>query len=137
MELIYIVDDDQANNFLCKLVLEDCGINPSIVQSFYKVKDVLEALNQATSESRKFPDLLLLDINLPGIDGWDFLKEYKNFPQHIRSNTKIFLLSSSIFPEDYERAKSCQEVIDFIPKPLTTELMQEILDTYFSSKVQL
>jgi CheY-like chemotaxis protein len=133
MQMVYIIDDDKANNFLCRLVLEDCGITSESVQSFYQVNDALNTLHHSIEISANFPDLILLDINLPGADGWDFLNTFKKFPEQSRQRTKIFMLSSSIFPEDVERSKSYPEVIEFLPKPLTSELVERILMEHFAS----
>jgi two-component system chemotaxis response regulator CheY len=132
MEQVYIIDDDKANNFLCRLVLEDVGINQH-VHSFYLVNDALNALKQAIEISSSFPDLILLDINLPGADGWDFLNVFRNFPQEYKIQSKVFLLSSSIYPDDQERANEYPEILEFLPKPLTIELVERIKQQYFAA----
>ncbi len=131
MEQIYIIDDDKANNYLCRLVLEDTGINKN-VYSFYLVNDALNALKQSIEADSAFPDMVLLDINLPGLDGWDFLAEFRKFPEECKSNSKIFLLSSSVYPDDEERAKSYPEILEFLPKPLTIEVVERIKQQYFA-----
>jgi CheY-like chemotaxis protein len=132
MEQVYIIDDDKANNYLCKLVLEDYGVKPHIVYSFYQVNEALNTLQHAIEVSANFPDLILLDINLPGADGWDFLNNFRTFPEENRSQTKIFMLSSSIYPDDLERSKSYPEIIEFLPKPLTSELVERIMQEHFA-----
>jgi len=132
MEQVYIIDDDKANNFLCRLVLEDVGIN-QYVHSFYLVNDALNALKQAVEITSPFPDLILLDINLPGADGWDFLNSFRNFAEEQKQQTKIFLLSSSIYPDDEERAKEYPEILEFLPKPLTIEVVERIKQQYFAA----
>ncbi|MBX2903015.1 MAG: response regulator [Chitinophagales bacterium] len=133
MEQVFIIDDDKANNYLCKLVLEDCGIKPQTVYSFYLVNEALNTLHHAVEVNANFPDLILLDINLPGADGWDFLTHFRNFPIPLREHTKIFMLSSSIYPDDIERSKTYPEIIEFLPKPLTTELVERIVSEHFSN----
>lgn len=132
MEQVYIIDDDKANNFLCKLILEDYGVKPQIVYSFYQVNEALETLKHAIEVSANFPDLILLDINLPGADGWDFLNIFRTFPEENRNQTKIFMLSSSIYPDDIERSKSYPEIIEFLPKPLTLETVGRIMQEHFA-----
>lgn len=135
MEQVYVIDDDKATNYLCKLILEDCGVSTNIVHSFYLVNEALIALQLAIEASMDFPDLILLDINLPGIDGWDFLERYRKFPIEKRKHSKIFMLSSSIYPEDEERSKHYPEVLEFIPKPLSQEIAEGILEKYFDGDV--
>lgn len=131
MEQVYIIDDDKANNFLCRLVLEDSGINKG-VHSFYLVNTALDTLKQAVEINAAFPELILLDINLPGADGWDFLHAFRKFPEECKNSTKIFLLSSSIYPDDAEKAKDFPEVVEFLPKPLTVEEVERLKKQYFA-----
>lgn len=131
MEQIYIIDDDKANRYLCTIVLEDCGVNINNVHSFCMVKDALNTLYHAIEISASFPDVIFLDINLPGADGWNFLTNFRKFPNDARKNTKIFMLSSSIYPDDMERAKSFPEIVEFLSKPLSTEMVEHILVQHF------
>ena len=132
MEQIYIIDDDKANRYVCTIVLEDCGVNVNNVYSFCMVKDALNTLEHAMEIAANFHDIIFLDINLPGADGWSFLTNFRKFPEEARKHTKIFMLSSSIYPDDMERSKSFPEIVEFLSKPLSTEMVEHILVQHFA-----
>jgi CheY-like chemotaxis protein len=73
------------------------------------------------------PDVILLDINMPIMDGWDFLEWFKEFKENLVKAIPIFMVSSSIDWRDIEKAKSYEEVIDYMSKPLTDGNFFEII----------
>ena len=119
-----IIDDDRANNFLCKIVLEDAKFAKSI-DSFIWAEEALAHLKDAAL-SHDMPDVIFLDISMPRMDGWGFLEVYTKMPAEIRAKTKLFMLSSSMYDKDIMRARSYDDVVDFIAKPMTIELLDQI-----------
>ncbi|MBP6731460.1 MAG: response regulator, partial [Chitinophagales bacterium] len=96
--LTYIVEDDKANNYLCKMTLDEVGITN--VRSFLRAELALADLRNMVENKEEFPSLILLDINMPAMDGWAFLNEYRNFPNEARAKTTIYLFSTSDHPRD-------------------------------------
>ena len=131
-QVIYIIDDDKANNYLTKLMLEDAGL--SNFRQYRMGKDALDELERLCQEgiTEELPTLILLDINMPAMDGWAFLLEFRKLPQTHLSKTKIYLLTSSDYPGDYEKAKQYPEISDFLEKPLTEEVAKWLKEKYFS-----
>ncbi|HWB63955.1 MAG TPA: response regulator [Chitinophagales bacterium] len=129
--VIYIIDDDKANNFLTRLMLEDAGL--SNFKQYRFAQEALDELQRICNENQpdEFPYVILLDINMPAMDGWSFLLEYRKLPTGFSSKAKIYLLSSSDYPGDYEKAKDYPEVIDFLEKPLTEEVAKWLKEKYF------
>lgn len=130
--VIYIIDDDKANNFLTRLMLEDAGMS-----NFRQFRLAEEALNELAKifdgrTEEEYPSLILLDINMPAMDGWSFLDEYRKLPAEFTSLPKIYLLSSSDYPGDHEKAKGYPEVVDFIEKPITEDVAKWLKEKYFS-----
>lgn len=118
---ILLIDDDPSVNFLNKLIIERASIQAEI-----KVHtDASEALEEISSNARS-PKMILLDINMPIMDGWEFAKQYEQLPENIRSS-KIFILSSSINPTDREKANESPVIHGFYSKPLTTEIINELV----------
>lgn len=130
--VVYIIDDDKANNFLTKIMLEDAGIFNS--RQFRLAGDALQELQRVYDAklTEEYPLIILLDINMPLMDGWGFMEEFRKFPEEQRHVSKIFLLSSSDYHGDKERAKDFPEVVDFLNKPVTDEVANWLKEKYFS-----
>lgn len=116
MKKVVLIDDDTVNNFITKLTLERNQL-AEVIQECVNGKEGLTYLNALCCESdiRK-PDYILLDINMPGIDGWQFLSEY----QHLKDDCKapVYILTSSDHEDDLDKARLYQEVKGYITKPL-------------------
>ncbi|MEM7370953.1 MAG: response regulator [Bacteroidota bacterium] len=109
---VWLIDDDPLTNFIHSTLLNhyDASIE---VKEFSFAGDALNALKNEANR----PDLIFLDINMPEIDGWDFLDSF----QPMKINTRLIMVSSSIYIEDIKRAKSYEAVENFVSKPLTIE----------------
>ncbi|MFM2306069.1 MAG: hypothetical protein RLZZ367_738 [Bacteroidota bacterium] len=131
--LTYIVEDDKANNFLCRMTLEEVGITN--VRSFLRAEMAIADLKNMVETGEKFPSLILLDINMPAMDGWAFLNEFRNFPDVAKAKTTIYLFSTSDHPKDVEKAQAYPEVLDFLAKPLSEEVANGLKEKYFSPRI--
>jgi CheY-like chemotaxis protein len=124
---IFLIDDDTLTNFLNQTIIRRVGYNNEI-QAFEKPAFALDALQQLTSANdAPFPEMILLDVNMPQMNGWDFLEEYEKLPLQAIAKTKVYIVSSSINNRDIEKSKTYKTVSGFISKPLDTEKMNEIL----------
>lgn len=126
LKRILLIDDDDDNNFIHKLIIEDTGWNIQ-VNTVLSVKEALQYL-----ESGENPELIFLDINMPLLNGWDFLEEYKNLQSGDKKNSVIVLLTSSVNMNDENKALSFKEVAAYKNKPLTVDLLQELFQKYFN-----
>lgn len=127
--LIYLVDDDKGNNFLTRVMLEDAGyIGQSV--SFQSANEALQSLLNAITSKSKLPSFIMLDINLPGMDGWEFIDEFSKLNPEATSTISIHMLSSSVNPADESRARKHPSVTSFLPKPLSEEDAQLILSPW-------
>ena len=93
---------------------------------FINGTQIIQYLRDRANESEQIPDVMLLDINMPQIDGWKFLEEFKMLKQMLKKTIKIYLTSSSIDPKDIDRAKQEPDLADYIIKPLTIDLTKKI-----------
>ena len=121
---ILLIDDDAAANYLSKELLESLNAAKEIEIA----ENVLRALKMISQED--CPDIVFLDIKMPGLDGFDFLDKLKKLT--LSKNVKIVMLTSSLRPEDKLRAFSYKAVVDYLEKPLTPEKVQMIATTFLN-----
>lgn len=127
---VLIVDDDEDDILLHKETFDDLGMSPII----YTAKDGLEALEMLKTKTLggnsdyMSPDLMILDINMPRMNGIEFLAEYKKLPAIKKSNVVIMMVTTSSYPEDKNKALKSGIVQYYLNKPLTPNLLKEVLD---------
>ena len=127
LQHILIVDDDQINNLFSQIILEDenvCNM-VSVCQSTIEALELLRSMSSNTEAP--FPDLILLDINMPELDGFDFLERYHLLGYNEQYNTAISMFSTSDDPAHVERVKQYSSVVGFIQKPLSKASLQQLL----------
>ena len=129
---ILLVDDDDISNFINQRVVLNCNIADYV----HVVKNVLEALafirkqcNQS-NDTPKCPDVVLLDVKMPIMDGFEFLLEFETTEKHLIDIIKIILLTSSNNPSDIERAKEFT-IAGYINKPLTADKLNEVFSQLY------
>jgi two-component system chemotaxis response regulator CheY len=126
-DLIMIVDDDPLNNQICELIIKKIKKDMR-VRIFQEPADALKAIGSEYSDPKSYiSTVLLLDINMPDLDGWDFLDCFKNFEYHIQKQFVTYMVSSSGDPRDKRRAEESILVEDFVCKPLSLEWFRQIL----------
>lgn len=124
---VLIIDDDQINNFLCEKVMELCDFSKEVhtCESVQTGLDYLKELKINNPE--QYPDLLFLDINMPVSTGWDFLEMYKDWVKDpVTDSLKIYMLSSSVYEEDINRAEKHPLVTQYITKPLSEVILKKL-----------
>ena len=131
---ILCVDDDQITLMLCKKVIERATFANEIItlqngeEAFNYFKDLSVAIANKTEV--EYPKLVFLDLNMPVMDGWEFLDSYlANKFQNVFS-TNFIVLSSTIDPLDYMKSKTYPFVIDFIAKPITKEMLETLKERF-------
>ncbi len=122
---ILIIDDDQVNNFLFSRMVQTVGISEK-AETVTSGRQGLVLLEEKIASGEPLPKVIFLDINMPLMNGWEFLEKYKEMPSSIRSQINLYMLSSSVYPEDINKAKSYEDVVDYITKPLTKEILLKI-----------
>ncbi len=113
-----IVDDDPVNNFLSKLELKKSLGEVDVLAFESPAVALIYIETEFEQQQAKEKITLLLDLNMPVISGWEFLDKFESFPETIKNQFDIYIVSSSIDPVDIERAKANPLVIDFVEKPL-------------------
>jgi two-component system, chemotaxis family, chemotaxis protein CheY len=124
--IIALVDDDKIFQLTASKTIKSTAISDKILQ-FLNGEEALKFLRQNISDPATLPDYIFLDINMPYIDGWMFLDDYQLLKSKITKPISIYMVSSSIDPRDIERAKTNQNVKDYVIKPVTREKFLELL----------
>ncbi len=121
-DCVLLVDDDRATNFLNKRLLDRMGIVRTICVA-RNGEEAMEYLMKALAGERDFPtpDIILLDINMPLVNGWEFMDRYEEMPDDFKNSTAIYMLSTSLRESDLTKAEEHPLVRGFLPKPLTAE----------------
>ena len=125
---ILSVEDDTTTHLLNKLYLDEAKFCENYIEVLNGQLALNYFINLAEEEDdlSKVPELILLDLNMPLMDGWEFLELFeKEFPQYVE-RTKVYVLSSSINPHDKERALNEKSVCGFIEKPLDFEQIERL-----------
>ena len=122
-----LIDDNPHDNFFHERAIKAYD-KSDIVITKESGTEALEYLNTGTDPHS---DLIFLDINMPGMNAWEFLKRYDLLDKTKKSQPIIIMLTTSANPFDLEKAKQWDSVSDFITKPLTKEKMKVIADKYF------
>ncbi len=129
---VLIIDDDTINNFVCSRIIKLSGLSDK-VECVLSADDGMAILENNISNADGLPDLVFLDINMPGKNGWDFLDKFKQMKPKLPKRVLIFMLSSSLYREDVEHSRVYDEVSDYITKPLAVDRLKELKEKYFSS----
>jgi CheY-like chemotaxis protein len=133
LKRVILIDDDQVNNFVCESIIKTERFADEVI-SFECAEHALQHLKKVTSDCpEEFPDLIFLDINMPGMDGWSFIDEYRQLPEDLTNYCSLFMLSSAVDRKDILSAKSHKEVKDFFSKPLSPEILSFIKDEFISN----
>jgi CheY-like chemotaxis protein len=135
LSCILLVDDDEPTNFLHRIIIKKAGLDVH-VQSTFSGEDALDYLTckgQYSSNMPNFPKpgIILLDINMPGINGWEFLTEYNKLPIEQKADVLVAMLTTSLNPDDEQRAGNEKDLAGFLRKPLTIEMLKGLVSKYW------
>lgn len=139
LDLILCVDDDPITLMLCKKIICKTSFSNEIItaQNGEEAIHYFDTIKQTDSnnKTKKSPQLIFLDLNMPVMGGWEFLECFSHIDYSDFSTTKVVVLSSTIDPEDLKRAKKYPMVIDFLPKPITLSILDYLTNKMDQAKI--
>ncbi|WP_121667330.1 response regulator [Mesonia aquimarina] len=127
LKLTCIIDDDPIYVFGIQKVMDVINFCESTL-IFKNGRDALDNLSSIIENNENIPDVILLDLNMPIMDGWEFLDEFIKIPSP--KKVYIYVISSSIDPKDVNRVKRYQDVKNYIIKPVGPEQLSTILKDF-------
>jgi CheY-like chemotaxis protein len=136
LNCILLVDDNPADNEFHRIKIKKADVcnQIKVVTSGQAALDYLHKSGEpGQAEEFPKPDLIYLDINMPGMNGFEFLEEYKKLDENLKSKVVIVMLTTSLNPDDRERALSTKQVTEFQNKPLTIETLHDIIEKHFKA----
>lgn len=129
---VLCIDDDPITLVLCEMVIKKAGFAKEVLTA-KNGKEGLALFSAHFSKNNTLPRpdpplVIFLDLNMPVMNGWDFLEDYEMKYADRLPDTKVVIVSSTVNPEDFSRANKYSLVVDFINKPLTTEGLEDLMD---------
>lgn len=120
-----VVDDDDIYIYGIKKMLKRNPLCKEL-KTFRNGEEALTFFKDLTIHPKDIPDIIILDINMPVMDGWEFLEEFIPLRPKLQKEVVVYMVSSSIDIHDIERAKNISAVSDYIVKPITEEKLAEL-----------
>jgi len=126
---VFLIDDDPMSNLINRSLLRKYHWQAEAV-IFNDGPGALQALRELAAKGELWPEVILLDMEMPAYDGWDFMADYGQLPEHYISRCLLYMLSSSINPHDIGKARSLPLLKAYLTKPLTLAGLNQIQEEY-------
>lgn len=120
-----IIDDDEIYLFSVKKVIEVNQLSDTVLE-FRNGQDALDFFLESAGRKQELPDVILLDINMPVMNGWEFIEAFRKIKPTLPKEIMLYVVSSSVDRQDVEKAKSFTSVNDYLMKPLTVSQLKNI-----------
>jgi CheY-like chemotaxis protein len=127
---IMLIDDSESDNYYHEIIIKRNNSADKIIIK-ESGEQALDYLRSAKQNGDPNPDLIFLDINMPGMSGWQFLEHYNQLDKELQGKVIVVMLTA--YDDHYDRQKStrCEGLIKYKTKPLTKEMLDEVYDTHF------
>lgn len=130
-----IIDDDPIFVYGTKRVMKEVDFTEKIVV-YNNGQDAIDGLTETVNDGDNIPPVVFLDLNMPIMNGWEFLEEFNKLPEEAIAGVTIYIVSSSIDPRDLEKVKQFNVVNNYIVKPVTPKDLEAIMKTIKAHKAE-
>ena len=121
-----LIEDDEVCAFVTQKIIENSHLVKQI-KVFTNGKEAIDFFKLHAADAELLPEIIFLDLNMPIMDGWEFIEEYLKLKPKLAKKMALYIVSSSIAAEDVNRIKRIQEISDYIIKPVTKEKFAELI----------
>jgi CheY-like chemotaxis protein len=128
LETILLIEDDDTINFYNEYVIKELGVSQE-VQIALNGREALNYLEQRAQSGQPMPELIFLDINMPVMNGFEFIEEFEQ--REWKGSTLVVMLTTSLHPNDVARAKQYSSISEYLHKPLMEDSLKGIVGRYF------
>ncbi len=125
-----IIDDDEIFRFILKKHIKNQNLAENIL-CFENGREALEYMKANRLENDNLPDVIFLDINMPIMDGWDFVVEYNELKKQIVKDATVFMISSSVDDRDINRAIDSDVISEYVAKPVDKQRISDLMSKSF------
>ncbi len=127
IDIACVIDDDEIYTYAVKRIIENSQIAAKTL-FFPNGELALLFLTEYLYKTESLPDLILLDINMPVLDGWQFMDEFVHLSPRINKKIIVYIVSSSIDEADFKKARSYEQISDYIVKPVTADKLKKVVE---------
>ncbi len=131
--ILCFIDDDEVYQYTVTRSVKTQNLAKKIL-IFNDGEEAIWFLADNLSNSENLPDIIFLDINMPIMDGWQFLDEFVKIKPRLSKKITIYIITSSPNPADMAQAQRISEISDYIVKPIKPEMLKELVDNYMNSQ---
>lgn len=123
---VLLIDDSEIDNYINKAIISK---SDSVTEVVTKTsgQEALDYLMELKDNIELVPNVIFLDIRMPGMDGYEFIELYKNLPNEVKQKCRVFVLSSSTNPTDIARSESYEEIEKHLSKPLAHHPIEKLI----------
>jgi CheY-like chemotaxis protein len=126
---ILVIDDDDVFIFLAKNTVHKLYPNLTFL-SFADGERALQFFNENSIKEDELPEIILLDINMPYLDGWGFMNEFNKIMANINKKVLVYIASSSNSKSDYDKALNLQGIAGYVVKPILKDDFKKLIEAY-------
>ncbi len=126
---LLVIDDDDINIFIIKKIVEKTDYDVKML-SKNNGQQAIDYIKELLENHAELPHLMLIDINMPVLNGWEFIEAFESL--NIQTPIDMYMLSSSVYENDIEKAKTYKTIKGFISKPLSIEKLKELINDILS-----